>query len=84
MTILIYSWTFIDLRKINYESTFFLLSWTMNSFKTNKNTVYSIEDTSWKVRAYGIYARIVDVSKIERVSVGNERDFWYKKQRVRK
>ena len=47
----------------------------MNSIKTNKNMVYSIEDTSWKVRAYGIYAGIVDVSKIERVSLGNERDF---------
>ena len=47
----------------------------MNSLKTNKDTVYNIEDTSWKVRAYGIYARIVDVSKIERVSVGNETDF---------
>ena len=28
----------------------------------------NIENTSWKVRAYGIYARVVDVSEIERVS----------------
>ena len=26
-----------------------------------------IENTSWKVLAYGIYARVVDVSEIERV-----------------
>ena len=31
-----------------------------------------IENTSWKVRAYGIYARVVDVSEIERVSAANE------------
>ena len=27
---------------------------------------------------YGIYARVVDVSEIERVSAANEWDFWYK------
>ena len=27
---------------------------------------------------YGIYARVVDVSEIERVSATNEWDFWYK------
>ena len=27
----------------------------------------NIENTSWKVRACGIYARVVDVSEIERV-----------------
>ena len=31
-----------------------------------------IENTSWKVWAYGIYARVVDVSEIERVSAVNE------------
>ena len=31
-----------------------------------------IENTSWKVLAYGIYARVVDVSEIERVSEANE------------
>ena len=31
-----------------------------------------IENTSWKVLAYGIYARVVDVSEIERVSAANE------------
>ena len=37
-------------------------------------TYYSlqIENTSWKVLAYGIYARVVDVSEIERVSAANE------------
>ena len=33
---------------------------------------YYIENTSWKVLPYGIYARVVDVSEIERVSVANE------------
>ena len=37
-----------------------------------------IENTSSKVLAYGIYARVVDVSEIERVSAANELDFWYK------
>ena len=36
-----------------------------------------IENTSWKVLAYGIYARFVVVSEIERVSAANEWDFWY-------
>ena len=31
-----------------------------------------LEDTSWKVLAYDIYARVVDVSEIERVSAANE------------
>ena len=56
----------------------------MNSIKTNKNTVYYIEDTSWKVRAYGIYVRIVDVSKIQRVSSREREGFLIQKQRVRK
>ena len=34
--------------------------------------VKEIENTSWKVLAYGIYARVVDVSEIERVSAANE------------
>ena len=34
--------------------------------------VVNIENTSWKVLAYGIYARVVDVSEIERVSAANE------------
>ena len=37
-----------------------------------------IENTSWKVLAYGIYARVVDVSEIERVR------FLIQKRRVRK
>ena len=35
-------------------------------------TKLDIENTSWKVLAYGIYARVVDVSEIERVSAANE------------
>ena len=35
-------------------------------------TTGDIENTSWKVLAYGIYARVVDVSEIERVSAANE------------
>ena len=31
-----------------------------------------IENTSWKVLAYGIYTRVVFVSEIERVSAANE------------
>ena len=31
-----------------------------------------IENTSWKVLAYDIYSRVVDVSEIERVSAANE------------
>ena len=37
-----------------------------------KNITRDIENTSWKVLAYGIYARVVDVSEIERVSAANE------------
>ena len=31
-----------------------------------------IEITSWKVRAYGIFTRVGEVSEIERVSAANE------------
>ena len=31
-----------------------------------------IENTFWKVLAYGIYTLVVDVSEIERVSAANE------------
>ena len=34
--------------------------------------VVNKENTSWKVLAYGIYARVVDVSEIEGVSAANE------------
>ena len=34
--------------------------------------IREIENTSWKVLAYGIYARVVDVSEIARVSAANE------------
>ena len=32
----------------------------------------NIENTSWKVLAYGIYSRVADVSEVERVSAANE------------
>ena len=35
-------------------------------------TYLFIENTSWKVLTYGIYARVVDVSEIERMSAANE------------
>ena len=38
---------------------------------TNRN-MNVIENTLWKVLAYGIYARVVDVSEIERVIAANE------------
>ena len=34
--------------------------------------VGEIEITSWKVRAYGIFTRVGEVSEIERVSAANE------------
>ena len=37
-----------------------------------KVTILYIENTSWKVLAYGIYTRVVFVSEIERVSAANE------------
>ena len=37
-----------------------------------KTGAREIENTSWKVLAYGIYSRVVDVSEIERVSAANE------------
>ena len=37
-----------------------------------------IENTSWKVLAYGIYARVVDVSEILLVRCAHSFDFWYK------
>ena len=46
--------------------------------KGNTKKYMYIENTSWKVLAYGIYARVVDVSEIERVR------FLIQKQRVRK
>ena len=38
----------------------------------NKATSKYIEITSWKARAYGIFARVGDVSEIKRVSAANE------------
>ena len=47
-------------------------------FKNDIFTCEDIENTSWKVLAYGIYTRVVDVSEIERVR------FLIQKQRERK
>ena len=49
----------------------------ISSHVKDKNSIFTardedIENTSWKVLAYGIYARVVDVSEIERVSAANE------------
>ena len=40
--------------------------------KIVKYLVKYIENTSWKVLAYGIYPRVFDVSEIERVSAAKE------------
>ena len=46
---------------------------TINDAKPPPKAVgANIENTSWKVLVYGIYARVVDVSEIERVSAANE------------
>ena len=42
------------------------------AFEGKAKGIREIENTSWKVLAYGIYARVVDVSEIERVSAANE------------
>ena len=42
------------------------------------NSMFYIEITSWKARAYGIFTRVGEVSEIERVSAANEWDFWCK------
>lgn len=41
----------------------------------NKKYGQYIENTSWKLRAYDIYARVFDVSEIAQVSAANEWDF---------
>ena len=40
------------------------------------NVSIKTEIISWKVRAHGVYARVVDISEIERVSAANEWDFF--------
>ena len=46
--------------------------------KPIESVVYCLKKTSWKVQAYRIHARAVDVSEMELVSAANEWDFWYK------
>ena len=55
----------------NSVQVYELLSSICSSLRQNI-PVQDIENTSWKVLAYGIYARVVDVSEIERVSAANE------------
>ena len=51
-------------------------------FSSAPTCIVCIENTSWKVLAYGIYARVFDVSGIERVRAANGYDFWYKNECV--
>ena len=37
-----------------------------------QGTLWQIEITSWKARAYGIFTSVGEVSEIERVSTANE------------
>ena len=46
--------------------------------KIYKTSMKHIENTSWKVLAYGIYARVVHVSEILLVRCAHSFDFWYK------
>ena len=43
-----------------------------NAVSTFLLNTEQIENTSWKVLVYGIYALVIDVSEIERVSAANE------------
>ena len=47
-------------------------TWVYRVYKVYMVYRVYIENTSWKVLAYGVYARVVDVSEIERVSAANE------------
>ena len=67
--------------KENKDNNWLIMLVTMatpiSSHVKDKNSIFTardedIENTSWKVLAYGIYARVVDVSEIERVSAANE------------
>ena len=48
------------------------LAWRLTTGSAFIKMARLIENTSWKVLAYGVYARVVDVSEIERVNAGNE------------
>ena len=47
------------------------LSSIEESLVLTKSSIH-IENTSWKMLAYGIYAQVVDVSEIEQVSAAIE------------
>ena len=56
---------YIHRPQFNHNTHMYIRSITQNLYK-------NIENTSWKELAYGIYARVVDVLEIERVSAANE------------
>ena len=56
---------------MNEQNVFLESLQTLYISLQDKNIKY-IENTSWKVLAYGICARVVDVSEKERVSAANE------------
>ena len=66
-------------RSVSSTST----NWLIQSISIKSD----IENTSWKMLAYGIYARVVDVSEIKRVSAAKSNEWaqrnqtserWYK------
>ena len=58
------------LEAVFLSTTKFLLQLRLGSYAKYVNEY--IENTSWKVWAYGTYAGVVDVSEIERVSAAKE------------
>ena len=65
-----YGWSAAIMHKTPFQLPYKLLS--VGSRGPACYRIRDIENTSWKVLAYGIYARVVDVSEIERVSAANE------------
>ena len=57
----------ISLYMLHIPKSYFIIHFPLHTYG-----IQYIENTSWKVRAYGIYGRVVDVSEIERVSAANE------------
>ena len=62
-------WAVTDEKLVAHD--FFLVTICMDE-NQRKEKICILENTSWKALAYGIYARLVDVSEIERVSAANE------------
>ena len=61
-----------DRRNVNPTNIGSTINWAFIQDYNHEFTalcmVVNIYNTSWKVRAYCIYARVVDISEIERVS----------------